>query len=137
MKDCFLAIFGGVGLTLLHLVTCVLHPPFSPTRNSVSAQTIIPIAGMLLGNALTATTLGMSILLQSFLESGRERVELRLARGANVWEAALPDIRRAIEAALMPTVNAMAATVILPLLMFMSCWGDVSRLIRQRLGKDC
>lgn len=53
----------------------------------------------------------MAILLSNFLEGGRERVELRLSRGANVWEAALPAVREAVEAALMPTVNAMAAAV--------------------------
>mmetsp|Transcript_31642 Transcript_31642/g.67422 ORF Transcript_31642/g.67422 Transcript_31642/m.67422 type:complete len:426 (-) Transcript_31642:243-1520(-) len=110
LRDCFVAIFGGVGLTLLHLVACVLHPPFSPSKIGVDAQTIIPIAGMLFGNALSATTLGMSTLLSNFLENGRDRVELRLSRGANVWEAALPAVRDAVEAALMPTVNAMAAT---------------------------
>jgi ABC-type iron transport system FetAB permease component len=115
MRDCFLAIFGGVGLTLAHLVAFVLHPPFSRTKMSVNAQTIIPIAGMLFGSALSATTLGMSILLGNFLEGGRGRVELRLARGANVWEAALPAVREAVEAALMPTVNAMAAAVSIPL----------------------
>jgi len=82
---------------------------------SVNAQTIIPIAGMLFGSALSATTLGMSILLGNFLEGGRGRVELRLARGANVWEAALPAVREAVEAALMPTVNAMAAAVSIPI----------------------
>lgn len=106
-----MAIFGGVGLTLAHLVAFVLHPPFSNTKMTMNAQTIIPIAGMLFGSALSATTLGMSILLGNFLESGRERVELRLSRGANVWEAALPAVRESVEAALMPTVNAMAAAV--------------------------
>jgi ABC-type iron transport system FetAB permease component len=53
----------------------------------------------------------MAVLMSNFLEGGRERVELRLSRGANVWEAALPAVREAVEAALMPTVNAMAAAV--------------------------
>jgi len=110
MADYSLAMFAGVGLTLLHLVTCVLHPPFSASRMNVNAQTIIPMAGMLFGNALSAATLGMSILLSNFLENGRDRVELRLSRGSNVWEAALPAVRDAVEAALMPTVNAMAST---------------------------
>jgi len=115
MFDCFVAIFGGVGLTLAHLITCVLHPPFSTTRRMtiLSAETIIPIAGMLFGSALSATSLGMSILLSNFLENGRERVELRLSRGASVWEASLPAVREAVEAALMPTVNAMAAAGII------------------------
>ena len=113
MLDCFVAIFGGVGLTLAHLVTCVLHPPFSTTRMMLNAETIIPIAGMLFGSALSATSLGMSILLSNFLENGRERVELRLSRGASVWESSLPAVREAVEAALMPTVNAMAAAGII------------------------
>ena len=113
MGDCFVAILGGVGLTLVHLVTCVLRPPFSPSasRTIASAETIVPIAGMLFGSALSATSLGMAVLMSNFLEGGRERVELRLSRGANVWEAALPAVREAVEAALMPTVNAMAAAV--------------------------
>ena len=111
MGDCFVAILGGVGLTLAHLVTCVLRPPSSTSRTIASAETIIPIAGMLFGSALSATSLGMAVLMSNFLEGGRERVELRLSRGANVWEAALPAGREAVEAALMPTVNAMAAAV--------------------------
>ncbi|KAL9190622.1 hypothetical protein ACHAXT_000328 [Thalassiosira profunda] len=110
MRDYLVAIGGGVGFTLLHLVTCILNPPFSPKRINSSAHTIVPIAGMLFGNALSAATLGMSTLLSNFLESGRDRVELRLARGANVWEASLPVVREAAEKALLPTVNAMAST---------------------------
>ena len=99
-------------MTLAHLVTFILHSPLSSSNKMhMSAQTVIPIAGMLFGNALSATTLCMSLLLSSFLESGRQMIELRLSRGANVWEASIPSIREAIEAALMPTVNAMAATV--------------------------
>ena len=113
MMDCFFAVVGGVGLTLCHLTAFVLRRPFSvaPSTPYWKAQTIIPIAGMLFGNALSATSLGMSILLSNFLDNGREKVEVRLARGASVWEAALPVVREAVEAALLPTVNAMAATV--------------------------
>jgi putative ABC transport system permease protein len=68
---------------------------------------------MLFGSALSATSLGMSILLSNFLENGRERVELRLSRGASVWESSVPAVREAVEAALMPTVNAMAAAGII------------------------
>ena len=77
-RDCFVAMLGGVGLTLFHLVTCVLHPPFSPSKININAQTIVPISGMLFGNALSAATLCKSILLTNFLESGRDCHEERM-----------------------------------------------------------
>jgi len=101
MKDCFIAILSGVGITLIHLMACI--------KAKINAQTIIPMSGMLFGNSLSAMTLGMSSLLNSYLED-RQMIELRLARGANVREAALPPIRKAVETSLMPTINAMAST---------------------------
>ncbi len=97
-------------MTLLHLVTFVLG--HSSSSIQFNAQTIIPIAGMLFGNALTAVSLAKKVLLQNFLEDF-DRVELRLSRGASFWEASLPVLRDAVEAALMPTINAMAATGII------------------------
>lgn len=108
--DSFVSILGGVGLTILHLVAFVLGRSSSSIQ--LNAQTIIPIAGMLFGNALTATSLAKKVLLQNFLEDF-DRVELRLSRGASFWEASLPVLRDAVEAALMPTINAMAATGII------------------------
>lgn len=110
LLDSFISILGGVGLTLLHLVLFVLGRGNAAVQ--INAQTIIPIAGMLFGNALTAASLAKKILLQNFLEDF-DRVELRLSRGASFWEASLPVVRDAVEAALMPTVNAMAATGII------------------------
>jgi len=114
-RDCFIAMFSGVGFTLLHLISFALRPSLSSSslESPLNAQTIIPISGMLFGNSLSATSLGMSILLSNFVDTGRERVELRLSRGAGIWEAALPVVREAIEAALLPTINAMAATGII------------------------
>ena len=107
--DSFLSILGGVGLTLLHLLAFVLG---RRSLVKINAQTVIPIAGMLFGNALTAASLTKSILLQNYLEDF-DRVELRLSRGASFWEGSLPVIRDAVEAALAPTINAMAATGII------------------------
>ena len=108
--DSFISILGGVGLTLLHLVLFVLGRSSSTIK--INAQTVIPIAGMLFGNALTAASLAKKVLLQNFLEDF-DRLELRLSRGASFWEASLPVLRDAVEAALMPTINAMAATGII------------------------
>jgi putative ABC transport system permease protein len=107
--DSFISILSGVGLTLLHLIAFVLG---RRSLVKINAQTVIPIAGMLFGNALTAASLTKNILLQNYLEDF-DRVELRLSRGASFWEACLPVIRDAVEAALAPTINAMAATGII------------------------
>jgi hypothetical protein len=48
--DSFISILGGVGLTLLHLIAFVLG---RRSLVKINAQTVIPIAGMLFGNALT------------------------------------------------------------------------------------
>ena len=107
--DSFISILGGVGLTLLQLFAFVLG---RRSLVKINAQTVIPIAGMLFGNALTAASLTKNILLQNYLEDF-DRVELRLSRGASFWEGCLPVIRDAVEAALAPTINAMAATGII------------------------
>lgn len=98
-----------MGLTLLHLIAFVLG---RRSLVKINAQTVIPIAGMLFGNALTAASLTKNILLQNYLEDF-DRVELRLSRGASFWEGFLSVIRDAVEAALAPTINAMAATGII------------------------
>lgn len=69
-------------------------------------QYLIPLLGMLLGNALT----GISLALDRFLEGctdRRDRLEVRLVLGATRWEAAQGEIREALRVALIPTVNSM------------------------------
>ena len=70
-------------------------------------QYVIPLHGMLLGNALT----GISLSLDRFMEGagrGRGLVEARLALGATRWEAAKPLIRDAVRTGLVPITNSMA-----------------------------
>jgi len=69
-------------------------------------QYLIPLLGMLLGNALT----GISLALDRFLEGcvdRRDRLEVRMTLGATRWEAAGGEIREALRVALIPTVNSM------------------------------
>lgn len=70
------------------------------------AKIVIPISGMLLGNAMTTVTLAMERMLTECTE-GRERVELLLTRGATQFEALLPVIRSAINVGITPTLNTM------------------------------
>ena len=70
-------------------------------------QYLIPLHGMLLGNALT----GISLSLDRFLDGasrGRGLVDARLALGATRWEAARPLVRDAVRTGLVPITNSMA-----------------------------
>ncbi|MEM9554605.1 MAG: iron export ABC transporter permease subunit FetB [Acidobacteriota bacterium] len=69
-------------------------------------QYLIPLHGMLLGNALSGISLG----LERFLEGcARRRGELEglLALGATRWEAARGEVRGALRVGLVPTINSM------------------------------
>lgn len=70
-------------------------------------QYLIPLHGMLLGNALT----GISLSLDRFMDGaagGRALVDARLALGATRWEAARPLVRDAVRTGLVPITNSMA-----------------------------
>ncbi len=70
------------------------------------ARYFIPLGGMLLGNAMTATTLAVERV-TSDLSREQNDVEVYLSLGASPWQASRPAVRRAIGAALTPTINAM------------------------------
>ncbi|CAM9727329.1 unnamed protein product, partial [Heterosigma akashiwo] len=72
-----------------------------------SAQYVIPMSGMMLGNATSAVAVGLGQFLTEMHE-GRDRVEHYLARGATAWEAARPAFRAALRAGVTPTLNQMS-----------------------------
>ena len=96
-------------ITALFALTTALRPhPWYDPRYAV------PLAGILLGNILNATSLS----LDSFLGSiARERpaVEARLTLGATYWEAASPFVRDAIRRGLVPIINQMSAAGVVTL----------------------
>ncbi len=69
-------------------------------------QYVIPLLGMLLGNALTGISLGLDRFLTGVFRD-RTRVEGFLALGATRWEAARDEVREALRVGLIPTVNSM------------------------------
>ena len=96
---------SGVGVLAVTIVGGVfgeLEPWFQP-------KTLIPTAGMLFGNTLTAISLGASSLTRHFAESAAE-TELRLAWGATAHEAVRPMVRTSLTTALTPTINSLSAT---------------------------
>ncbi|KAK9840558.1 hypothetical protein WJX81_000987 [Elliptochloris bilobata] len=70
------------------------------------AQYFIPILGMLLGNAISGVSVGLSTLLEE-LATGKDRIELKLAIGASRWEATQETLQRATRVALTPILNQM------------------------------
>jgi putative ABC transport system permease protein len=67
---------------------------------------LIPLGGMMLGNAMTAAMLAVERVTYD-LSRDRADVEAYLALGASPAQAAHPAMRRAVAAALTPTLNAM------------------------------
>jgi len=100
--------FAAVTVTLLALSTQLRPDPWWDARYAV------PILGMLLGNAMTGISLGLNNLLTAVTRE-RWAVEAQIALGHPREVAMRPFIRRALKTALMPTVNAMAATGVVSL----------------------
>jgi putative ABC transport system permease protein len=70
-------------------------------------QYVIPIIGMILGNAINGVSLSLNAMLTSMVESSRE-VELLLCFGANSYEASSRLIKEAARTGTMPQLNSMA-----------------------------
>lgn len=90
-------------LTALFALTTALrpHPWYDP-------HYAVPLAGILLGNILNATSLSLDSLL-SAMAVQRSAVEARLALGATYWQAAAPYVRDAIRRGMVPIINQMSA----------------------------
>ncbi len=72
-----------------------------------SAQVMIPIFGMLIGNSMNAVALSLERV-YSEIHSNIGQVEQLLALGATPWEAVRDYARKAITAGMMPTINSLS-----------------------------
>lgn len=99
--NALVAIMGASFLVTGFALTGVLRadPWYEP-------QYLIPLLGMLLGNALNGISLGLDRFVEGCVRD-RARIEMRLALGADRWEAARPDVREAMRVGLIPVVNSM------------------------------
>lgn len=98
----FAALLVGTLVPLVVFILLIMNRP-----HFMEARFMIPIAGMILGNCLRADIIGIS----NFYEGIRDREKAylhSLAQGARLSEAVLPFLRRAFQAALMPTLATMA-----------------------------
>lgn len=88
-----------VGIYALAFVFRGIQPWYQP-------QYVIPVLGMILGNTLNGISIGLDSILESFATQHR-MMEMRLALGANRWEACRPELRRAVHAGMIPIINSM------------------------------
>ena len=95
-------LFGCGGMTFFFCNLVIgLEPWYDP-------RYLIPLAGMVIGNSMTGASLAAERLAAEFRER-REEIETALCLGSSVKLAAEPAVSSAFRAALIPSVNAMAA----------------------------
>lgn len=75
----------------------------------LTSRTLVPIAGMMVGNSMTATVLAARRLVEE-LRDKRDEVEARLALGQPSRRAATPYVRAALRSALLPQIETTKAT---------------------------
>ena len=74
----------------------------------LEARTLVPLAGLVIGNAMTATVLGARRVVEE-LRDKRAEVEARLALGQPSAVAARPYVRSALRTALIPQIETTKA----------------------------
>lgn len=90
---------SGLLLLLFFIGVVVGESIFNP-------QYVIPVGGMVMGNAMTGVTLGVKTFRES-LQGQRARLDALLNIGATPQKILLPFVRQAMETALLPTMNSM------------------------------
>lgn len=101
--DTFLSIFVSSLVIALIVVECIIHAdPW------YSAQELIPISGMALGNTLASAAVAINRLFTS-MDSRSHEIFMMVALGATPREAAFPSIKAAIGAGMTPELAKLSA----------------------------
>jgi putative ABC transport system permease protein len=74
----------------------------------LEARTLVPVAGMILGNALSAAVLAARRLVEELADK-RDEVEARLALGCSAADAANPYLRGVLRTAMTPQIESTKA----------------------------
>ncbi len=99
---------GCGGVTFYFCLVVVGYTPWYDPRY------LIPLAGMIIGNAMNGASLAAERL-SSEMRERHDELETAICLGASARQAAEPALRTAYRAALIPTMNTMAATGIVAL----------------------
>ncbi len=97
-------VIAFIGIGLGSLVTFTVLYTAGVIRNE--ANYIIPIGGMIIGNAMNASSLAMNRLIGE-LDHRRRHIENLLALGGSARQAGEESARQALKAALIPTLDTM------------------------------
>ncbi len=101
-------IIGCGGVTFYFCLLVVGYTPWYDPRY------LIPLAGMIIGNSMNGASLAAERLAAE-MQQRHDELETALCLGATARQAAEPILRTAYKAALIPTINTMAATGIVAL----------------------
>lgn len=101
-------IIGCGGVTFYFCLLVVGYTPWYDPRY------LIPLAGMIIGNSMNGASLAAERLAAE-MQQRHDELETALCLGATARQAAEPILRIAYKAALIPTINTMAATGIVAL----------------------
>jgi len=107
-KRLFLPVLTGLVLGLLPLLVILLLVLLRPSP-VYSAQYLIPLAGMLLGNSLSGNIVALTRLFSSFSDK-KPQYEGALALGATPVQAAAPFVQSALQQSLAPILASMTTT---------------------------
>ncbi|MCK4509743.1 MAG: iron export ABC transporter permease subunit FetB [Desulfuromonadales bacterium] len=95
-------LFGCGGMTFFFCTLVIgLEPWYDP-------RYLIPLSGMIIGNSMTGASLAVERLAAEFRER-RDEIETALCLGGSIQVVSEPAVGSAFRAALIPSVNAMAA----------------------------
>ncbi|HHP7231095.1 MAG TPA: iron export ABC transporter permease subunit FetB [Xenococcaceae cyanobacterium] len=97
----WLSLFSSTALTLGYVIIFIIQP-----RRWYEPQYFIPLAGMILGNAMNGAALAGDRLVNS-LKQNRQVVETHLSLGATPKKAIFRYQKEAIRTSLIPTLNNM------------------------------
>ena len=99
----------GIALTAeLVTATISLSVIFGLSIFPLEARTLVPVAGMMIGNALSAAVLAARRLVEEFTDK-RDELEARLALGCSSTDAARPYLRVVLRTAMTPQIESTKA----------------------------
>ncbi len=97
----WLSLIASTGLTVAYIIIAIVQPPvwYEP-------QYLIPLTGMLLGNAMNSASLAGDRLINA-IKQNQQEIETHLCLGATPKQAIFNYQKEAIRTGLIPTLNTM------------------------------
>lgn len=128
-KQLLIPVGIGLILGLLPVIALICLAVIRPSP-LYSAQYLIPLAGMLLGNSLSGNIVALQNLFSSF-DQRKEEYEGAISLGASPRYASLPFVREALQKSLAPSLASMSTMglVTLPGMMTGQILGGASPMI--------